>query len=405
MKISPPSTAGTSIIVGLMSGTSADGVDAVVARIAGTGRGLKATILAHVHQSFGPPLRQQILRVALEGRVGEICELNFGLGEEFARAALAAIRKAGLKPGEITAIASHGQTIHHLPNARTPSTLQIGEPAVVAARAGITTVANFRVADMAAGGQGAPLVPYADWALLTDPRRPRIVQNIGGIGNLTFLPANGKIEQVIAFDTGPGNMLIDGAMSALTAGKRTYDRAGDRAAKGQVSQKLLTALMRHPFLTKPPPKTTGREEFGAPFLRRVLTISRRLRLSDYDIISTLTAFTAATIADAYERFVFPKLKLTTRPQLQVILGGGGAKNPALRRMLRERLGNAELLTHEQIGIPNSAKEALAFAILAHETLQGKPSNVPSATGAKRPVLLGMLVPAPSRQFRKRHRRV
>ncbi len=405
MKISPPSTAGTSIIVGLMSGTSADGVDAVVARIAGTGRGLKATILAHVHQSFGPPLRQQILRVAMEGRVGEICELNFGLGEEFARAALAAIRKAGLKPGEITAIASHGQTIHHLPNARTPSTLQIGEPAVVAARAGITTVANFRVADMAAGGQGAPLVPYADWALLTDPRRPRIVQNIGGIGNLTFLPANGKIEQVIAFDTGPGNMLIDGAMSALTAGKRTYDRAGDRAAKGQVSQKLLTALMRHPFLTKPPPKTTGREEFGAPFLRRVLTISRRLRLSDYDIISTLTAFTAATIADAYERFVFPKLKLTTRPQLQVILGGGGAKNPALRRMLRERLGNAELLTHEQIGIPNSAKEALAFAILAHETLQGKPSNVPSATGAKRPVLLGMLVPAPSRQFRKRHRRV
>ncbi len=388
-----------------MSGTSADGVDAVVARIAGTGRGLKATILAHVHQSFGPPLRQQILRVALEGRVGEICELNFGLGEEFARAALAAIRKAGLKPGEITAIASHGQTIHHLPNARTPSTLQIGEPAVVAARAGITTVANFRVADMAAGGQGAPLVPYADWALLTDPRRPRIVQNIGGIGNLTFLPANGKIEQVIAFDTGPGNMLIDGAMSALTAGKRTYDRAGDRAAKGQVSQKLLTALMRHPFLTKPPPKTTGREEFGAPFLRRVLTISRRLRLSDYDIISTLTAFTAATIADAYERFVFPKLKLTTRPQLQVILGGGGAKNPALRRMLSERLGNAELLTHEQIGIPNSAKEALAFAILAHETLQGKPSNVPSATGAKRPVLLGMLVPAPSRQFRKRHRRV
>ncbi len=388
-----------------MSGTSADGIDAVVARIAGTGRGLKATILAHVHQSFGPALRQQILRVALEGRVGEICELNFGLGEEFARAARAAIRKAGIKPGEITAIASHGQTIHHLPNARSPSTLQIGEPAVIAARTGITTVANFRVADMAAGGQGAPLVPYADWALLTDPRRPRIVQNIGGIGNLTFLPPNGKIEQVIAFDTGPGNMLIDGAMSALTAGKRTYDRAGEWAAKGQVSQKMLTALMRHPFLTKPPPKTTGREEFGAPFLRRVLTISRRLRLSDYDIISTATAFTAATIADAYERFVFPKLKLTARSQLQIILGGGGAKNPALRRMLRERLGNAELLTHEKIGIPNSAKEALAFAILAHETLQGKPSNVPSATGAKRPVLLGMLVPAPSRQFHERHRRV
>ena len=379
-------------MVGLMSGTSADGIDAVVAKLSGTGRGLRARILAHVHKAFAPALRQQILRVCLEGRVGEICELNFVLGEHFARAALAAMRKARLKPSEITAIASHGQTIHHLPNARTPSTLQIGEAAVIAARTGILTVTDFRVADMAAGGQGAPLVPYADWALLTDEHRPRIVQNIGGIANLTFLAPRAKIEEVLAFDTGPGNMLIDAAMNAFTGGKRSYDRAGEWAARGRVSEPLVKQLMRHPFISSHPPKTSGREEFGAPFLDRVLGISRRLRLSKYDIIATLTAFTAASIARAYERFVFPRLNRKVRNQVQVILGGGGAKNPTLRRMLRDRIGQAELLTHKQLGIPNSAKEALAFAILAHETLQGKPSNVPSATGAKRAALLGMLVP-------------
>ena len=378
-----------------MSGTSADGIDAVVARLSGTGRRIRAKILAHVHKPFGPALREQILRVCLEGRVGEICELNFLLGEQFAHAALAAVRKARLTPGQLTAIASHGQTIHHLPNARTASTLQVGEPAVIAAKTGILTVANFRVADMAAGGQGAPLVPYADWALLTDAHRPRIVQNVGGIANLTFLPPRAKIEQVMAFDTGPGNMLIDAGVNAFTGGKRSYDRAGEWAARGNVSEPLLKQLMKHPFISKRPPKTTGREEFGAPFFARILTMSRRLRLSKYDIIATLTAFTAASIANAYERFVFPKLNQKARAQLQVIPGGGGAKNPTLRKMLAARISQAEILTHEQLGIPNSAKEALAFAILAHETLQGKPSNVPSATGAKRPTILGSTTPAPS----------
>src|SRR6266704_1058159 len=319
-------------VVGLMSGTSADGIDAVVARISGGGRGLRAKILAHVHRNFNPALRKQILQLSLEGKIAEICELNFLLGEHFARVALEAIRKARLTPRQITAIGSHGQTVHHLPNARTPSTLQIGEPAVIAERTGIMTIADFRVGDMAAGGQGAPLVPYADWVLFTDDHRPRIVQNIGGIGNLTFLPPRASLDEVLAFDTGPGNMVIDGVVSALSGGTKTFDRAGQWAAKGNVSEKLLLQLMKHQFVRRQPPKTTGREEFGAPFIARLLKASRKLKLRKEDIVATATAFTAATIADAYKRFVFPKLRRATISKLQIILGGGGAKHPTLRRM-------------------------------------------------------------------------
>ncbi len=376
-----------------MSGTSADGIDAVVAELAGSGRQLRARVLAHVHRSFAPAMRQRILHLCLHGTVAEICELNFVLGEQFARAALAAIRRAKRQPADIAAIGSHGQTIHHLPNARTPSTLQIGEAAVIAERTGITTVADFRVRDMAAGGQGAPLVPYADWALFTDQTRPRIVQNIGGIGNLTFLPPRAALDQVVAFDTGPGNMLMDALMAVLTQGRQTFDHNGRWAARGQVSEKLLAELMRHPFLRRHPPKTTGREEFGELFLSRVLASARRLRLGPEDLVATATAFTAASIADAYRRFVFPRLTAGERSGLQIILGGGGAKNPTLRRMLAERIGVGELLTHEDFGIANAAKEALAFAILAHETLLGHPGNVPGATGARRAVVLGKIVPA------------
>ncbi len=375
-----------------MSGTSADGIDAVVAQIAGSGRRMRACVLAHAHQPFQPSLRRHILHVCLHGRVGEISELNFVLGELFAHAALAAIRAAKLKPGQIAAIGSHGQTIHHLPNARPPSTLQIGEPAVIAERTGITTVADFRVRNLAAGGQGAPLVPYADWALFTDPRRPRIVQNIGGIGNLTFLPARAELGDVVAFDTGPGNMVIDAVVTALTRGRQGFDRDGRLAARGRVSEKLLAEVMAHSFLRRSPPKTTGREEFGEMFVSRLLASARRMRLRAEDTVATATAFTAESIADAYRRFVFPKLRPSEQRGLQIILGGGGAKNPTLRRMLTERIGAGELLTHEDFGIANGAKEALAFAILAHETLLGRPANVPSATGARRAVVLGKIVP-------------
>ena len=375
-----------------MSGTSADGIDAVLADVGGSERQLRARVLAHVHRPFSPALRQRILHLCLHGTVSEICELNFLLGEHFARAALAVIRRAKRKPADIAAISSHGQTIHHLPNARTPSTLQIGEAAVIAERTGITTVADFRVRDMAAGGQGAPLVPYADWALFTDQTRPRIVQNIGGIGNLTFLPPSAKLDDVIAFDTGPGNMVMDALVTALSRGRQTFDRDGRWAARGRVSEKLLVELMTHPFLRRRPPKTTGREEIGEVFVHRTLASARRLRLSPEDIVATATALTAATIADAYGRFVFPKLTASKHRALQIILGGGGAKNPTLRRMLVARTGVPELFTHEDFGIANAAKEALAFAILAHETLLGNPGNVPNATGARRAALLGKIVP-------------
>jgi anhydro-N-acetylmuramic acid kinase len=379
------------LLVGLMSGTSADGIDAVVAEVVRSRGKLRARVVAHLHRPFMPALRQQILHVCLHGSVAEICELNFLLGERFADAALAVVRKASLQPRQIAAIGSHGQTIHHLPNAPTPSTLQIGEPAVIAQRTGITTIADFRVRDMAAGGQGAPLVPFADWALFSDNFRPRIVQNIGGIGNLTFLPPGAKLERVIAFDTGPGNMVLDAVVSVISRGRESYDRNGKWAAQGKVSNKLLAKMMSHPFLKKRPPRTTGREEFGEPFVQKVLSSARRMRLHPEDIVATVTAFTASNIAEAYSRFIFPKLNQAQLNKLQIILGGGGAKNPALRRMLEERVPHVEFLTHEDFGIANSAKEALAFAILAHETLAGRPGNVPAATGARKAVVLGKLV--------------
>jgi anhydro-N-acetylmuramic acid kinase len=376
-----------------MSGTSADGIDAVVASISGSANTFHAELLAHVHRPFHQAFRQEILRVALHGTVSEICELNFLLGEHFSKAALLAISKAKLKPKQIAAVGSHGQTIHHLPYARTPSTLQIGEPCIIAERTGITTVADFRVRDMAAGGQGAPLVPFADWALFRDKKRPRIIQNIGGIANLTFLPPKARIEEVIAFDTGPGNMVMDALVSKLSHGRQTMDLDGLWAAKGNVSEPLLSKLMTHPFLRRPAPKTTGREEFGEHFVNGVLASARKLRLRKEDIVATATAFTVQSIAEAYRRFVFPRIQRSELASLQIIIGGGGSKNKTLRRMLKDLIGFGELLTHKNLGVPNEAKEALAFALLAHETLAGHPSNVPSATGARRPVVLGKIIPA------------
>lgn len=374
-----------------MSGTSADGIDAVVVELAGNGPGLRATLQAHVYRDFKPSFRKRILAAALHGTVGEICELNFILGEEFAKAALAVSRRARLKPSQITAIGSHGQTVHHLPNAKTPSTLQIGEPCVIAERTGITTVGDFRVRDMAAGGQGAPLVPFADWVLFTDKVRPRIVQNIGGIGNLTYLPPRARLTDVIAFDTGPGNMIIDATVAALSKGKLAYDRDGRWAARGKTSEKLLAHGLNHPFLRRTPPKTTGREEFGEMFLKRFLSQARQLRLPAADIVATATDLTAASIADAYRQFILPRLSANDFRAIQIILGGGGVKNTTLVQMIQDRTGFGTVCGHEDFGIDSSAKEPMAFAILAHETLNRRPGNVPSATGAGRPVVLGKIV--------------
>jgi anhydro-N-acetylmuramic acid kinase len=381
------------VYIGLMSGTSADGIDAVVAEISGGAENLKPRLLAHVYHRFSPAFRQRILAACLHGTVAEICELNFVLGEHFARAALAAVRRVGLKPAQITAIGSHGQTVHHLPNAKTPSTLQIGEPAVIAERTGITTVADFRGRDMAAGGQGAPLVPFADWALFTHKIRPRIIQNLGGIGNLTFLPPRAKLTDVIAFDTGPGNMVIDATVAVLSGGKLTCDHDGRWAAQGKVSENLLAYCLAHPFLRRRPPKTTGREEFGEMFLKRMFVKARQLRLANQDIVATITDFTAASIADAYRRFILPKLNARQLEGLQIVLGGGGVRNSTLVRRIQDRVGFGTVCGHEDFGIDSSAKEALAFAILAHTTLRGEPSNVPSVTGARRAVVMGKIIPA------------
>lgn len=394
MKTSRRGVKSGSIYVGLMSGTSADGIDAVVVRLIGTGRGLKAELLSHVHSKFLRTFRKRVLDACSHGDVAEICELNFLMGEHFARATFAAIRRAKLTPSQITAVGSHGQTVHHLPNAGTPSTLQIGEPCVIAERTGITTVADFRVRDVAAGGQGAPLVPYADWVLFVDETRPRVIQNIGGIGNLTFLPPQATLGEVVAFDTGPGNMVMDGVINRLTRGRQTFDRGGKLAASGRVSTALLNECLEHPYLRRGLPKTTGREEFGEVFVEKFLARATRLRLSDGDSLATATAFTAASIVGAYRRFVFPKIKASDLSKLQIILGGGGARNTTLVRMISEGLGGRfSILTHEDFGVPSSAKEPLAFAILAHATLRGVPSNIPSVTGARRSVVLGKIIPA------------
>ena len=379
-------------VVGLMSGTSADGIDAVVAALAGSGTGLRARLVAHRLVRFPAAFRTRLLQLSLTGTVAEVCEMNFALGAQFARAALAVIRQAGLTPADIALIGSHGQTVHHLPRARTPSTLQIGEPAVIAERTGITTVANFRVRDMAAGGQGAPLVPYVDWALFTHARIPRLLQNVGGIGNVTLLPAGGRLDQIRAFDTGPGNAVIDAVVRALSEGRKTYDRGGAWAARGQPDADLLQALLAHPYFARRPPKTTGREDFGPAFVADLLAAAARRGLPPADIVATATALTAASIADAYRRFVFPKLPAPDRRRLQVVLSGGGMRNLTLRKLLAARLPECQITTLEKLGFASQAKEALAFAILGHETLQGQPSNVPGATGARRPVVLGCVVP-------------
>lgn len=387
----PKGNATPRLVIGLMSGTSADGIDAVLAEISESGGNLKATVRRHTNTRFAPALRQRILHACLHGTVREICELNFELGDKFAAAACRVMAEAGVRADRVFAIGSHGQTVHHRPTAKFPSTLQIGEPAVIAERTGITTIADFRVADMAAGGQGAPLVPYADLVLFGDLSKPRIVQNIGGIANLTFLPKGATPEHVVAFDTGPGNMIIDGLIQALTSGKAGFDRNGRWAKRGKIHRQWVQEWMTHPFVQAAPPKTTGREEFGETAVRAFLRRGRALRLKPEDMVASATSFTAACISDAYRRFVFPHLTATDLAGLEVVLGGGGARNPVLRAMLQEELPNVRLLTHEDFGVDSQAKEALAFAILAHETLRGRPSNVPSATGAGRAVLLGKIV--------------
>ena len=376
-------------VAGLMSGTSADGIDVAIVDFSPR----KTKLLAFAMVPYPPAVREAIFRLFRPetSRVDDICSMNFRLGELFAAAVIRTAGRAGIKLGSIDLIGSHGQTIYHIPRAigrgrasKVASTLQIGEPSVIARRTGITTVADFRPADIAAGGQGAPLVPLADLLLFGHPTRTRVTQNIGGIANVTYLPGGGGIGDVIAFDTGPGNMIIDRLANLATGGKLAFDRGGRLGRRGKVLPDLLGQLMRHPYLRRRPPKTTGREMFGVEFADALYKQARRARLDASDLIATATAFTAASIAGAYRRF------LPHMPD-EVIVCGGGSRNPVLVEMLRRELLGCQVRVMDELGIDADAKEALSFALLAVRTIRGQAGNVPSATGAKGPAVLGKVV--------------
>lgn len=390
-------------VIGLISGTSCDGVDAALCELSGEGRGeLKVKILACHTEPYSEALSRKLLELGNtpKGLADEICRLNFRVGETFARGAEQILEQAGLAKEDLDLVGSHGQTIAHLPPRsdagigatgvleRHGSTLQLGEPAMIAERLEVPVISNFRARDMAAGGQGAPLVPYVDYLLFSQPGKSRAVINIGGISNITYLPAGGKAEDTLAFDSGPGNMIIDSLIQLMTQGKQRYDKNGETALKGKVDGYILSELLEHPYLKIEPPKSTGREEFGMAYAQHIYQwgIGRSVRPTD--ILRTATAFTAITLADAYKRFLAPKGKID-----EIIVSGGGALNAVLMERVQKEFAGLPIARSDDFGIPMKAKEAVAFAVLARETVRGRPSNLPSATGAHGPRILGQITPA------------
>ncbi len=377
-------------IIGLMSGTSADGAGAAVIDLNKN----KVKLLAFDTFAYPPDLRRSILELGEQKlcKPADISNLNFLLGEVFAEAVVRLCKKSRIALRTIDLIGSHGQTIYHNPKGQRfgkrmiRSTLQIGEPSVIAQRTGITTVADFRPRDMAANGEGAPLVPFADYFLFKDKRRSRAVQNIGGIANVTYLPANCRPEGIIAFDTGPGNMIIDRIANIFSKGELNYDKDGKIAAKGKVDTKILCEMLSHPFFFRKPPKSTGREEFGRKYCDMFYKRAKNKSLLPQDLLATATALTAVSIAEAYQRFL---------PEIpdEIILCGGGAHNKTLVKMLQQNLPKTTIRLTDDFGISCDAKEAVSFAILAYATIKGMANNVPSATGADGAIVLGKIIPA------------
>jgi anhydro-N-acetylmuramic acid kinase len=399
------------IVAGVMSGTSADGInvalvrfdrefggstspDSLSRRLPSRGRERpRHTLIAHEEYDFPPRVRRAILAAmdSDSASVADLARLNFLLGELYAEAVARTIAKIGRGHRvKLALVGCHGQTLYHQGEPASflgrelAVTWQTGEAAVIAVRLGVPVVSDFRPADMAAGGKGAPLVPYLDYFLYRDARVGRIAQNIGGIANLTAIPAGASPQQIVAFDTGPGNMVIDAVMQELFG--RRYDRDGTVAAAGQVAEEVVRRLMRASFFGRQPPRTAGREEFGREYVERFLALCRGL--SKADVVATATALTARSIADAVQRFVLPRQK----SYRELVVSGGGAKNPTLMAMLLGELRplGIELRFSDEFGVPSEAKEAVAFAVLAHETWHGRPSNVPSATGARRAAILGKI---------------
>jgi anhydro-N-acetylmuramic acid kinase len=383
------------VVAGVMSGTSADGINVALVRIRVNPRGRgrprhTIKLLGHAEYSYSARVRSAILAAmnSEQARVADLARLNFLLGELYADAVRATERQFHVK-AEL--VGCHGQTLYHQGDSQTFlgrkvfATWQTGEAAIVAARVGVPVVSDFRPADMAAGGKGAPLVPYLDCLLFGDPKIGRIVQNVGGIANLTAIPAGASAERVVAFDTGPGNMVIDAVTEALFG--RPFDRGGKIAASGIVLEPVLGQILRRKFFRTAPPKTAGREEFGREFVREFLRQCAGCRKED--VVATATALTARSIGDAVRRFVTSKLNHSFR---EMVLSGGGARNATLVAMLAEVLTplGIQLRFSDEFGLPSEAKEAVAFAVLAYETWNQRPSNVPSATGAKRAAVLGKI---------------
>jgi anhydro-N-acetylmuramic acid kinase len=399
------------IVAGVMSGTSADGINVALVRVGETpasgsrrASGPEANLrgrerprhtiklLGHAEYSYPAKVRAAVLATmnAESARVADLARLNFLLGELYADAVLATQRKFRVK---VELVGCHGQTLYHQGEARTflgrkvTATWQTGEAAVIAARVGVPVVSDFRPSDMAAGGKGAPLVPYLDSLLFRDPKIGRIVQNVGGIANLTAIPAGAGAGRIVAFDTGPGNMVIDAVTETLFG--RPFDRDGRIAAEGLVLKPVLEQILKRKFFRAKPPKTAGREEFGRDFVRDFLGQCADFRKED--VVATATALTARSIGDAVRRFIIQKPG-SKNAFGEMILSGGGARNATLIAMLTENLAQLGILLRfsDEFGLPSQAKEAVAFAVQAYETWNRRPSNVPSATGAKRAVVLGKI---------------
>jgi len=378
----------TRVVVGLMSGTSADGVTAAVAEITGTGVDTDVRLVAYRTYPYPAEVRERLFTLFGDGASGlsEASELNVIVGHLFADAAEAIIDEAGLDADGVDLVGSHGQTVWHQPELkeaaghRYRSTMQIGEPAVIATRTGLPVVADFRKADVAAGGEGAPLTPYLDYVLHRSPTASRVLQNIGGIANLTYLPAGCGLDDLVAFDTGPGNMIIDAAAGRYAG--LSHDVDGALARSGKPDKALLETLLRHPYYGRKPPKSTGREVFGAGYASEVFSLADAKGLSSADTVATVTELTVESIAQAYEHHL-------TGPIDEVYVSGGGSKNPYLVERLRLRLA-APVHDYSRLGCPSEAKEALLMALLANEHLMGTPCNVQAATGAARMVVLGYL---------------
>lgn len=383
------------LVVGMMSGTSVDGVDAALVEISGSDACPRVKLLAFENKPFPDSVREKIFELfrAETATVDKVGYMNFLLGELYAKAALSIIEKGGYRPEDIDVVGSHGQTIWHEPKPSASDgipvryTVQIGEGSVIAQRTGIPTVSDFRVADMAEGGQGAPLVPFTEYLLYRRPEETILLQNIGGIGNMTVMPASAKAGEVFAFDTGPGNMIIDAVVSVQTEGKEIYDAGGVRSARGRVCQELLELLQQDAYYTQALPKTTGRERFGVQYTKDVLKWQKERGLSDDDLVATVTDLTAWSIVDAYERYVLPKYRAS-----ELIVGGGGSYNATLMAFLAKRMEphGVRVCIQEDLGFSSDAKEAVAFALLADHAIRGIPNTLPSVTGARQEVIMGKI---------------